>query len=160
MLDRVLRSLGSILSPAAFATVFLAMPIGAASAATIRVPSDQPAIQSAIAAAAPGDTVLVAPGVYSENIKFLGKAITVISEGGSSVTVIDGGQLDSVATFSSGEGAASVLSGFTLRNGRSGFDTPGFGDGGGIRISSASPTIKDNVISGNRACAGVGVSVR
>jgi parallel beta-helix repeat protein len=160
MLDRVLGSVGSILGTAALATAFFGGSTGHAEAATIRVPADQASIQSAIAAAAPGDTVVVSAGVYAENIGFLGKPITVMSESGPDVTIIDGRQHDSVATFIAGEGPASILSGFTLRNGRSGFDTPGFGDGGGIRISSASPTIRDNVISGNRACAGVGVSVR
>jgi subtilase family serine protease len=159
MRDRILRPLGPILSTALLAVLSLAVP-AVALGATIHVPSDQPTIQSAIAAAAAGDTVLVAPGTYSENIRFLGKAITVTSESGPTLTIIDGGQADSVAAFVSGEGAASVLSGFTLQNGRSGFDTPGFGDGGGIRISSASPTILDNLIVDNAACVGAGVSVR
>lgn len=159
MLATALRSLRPIL-PATVPVVALLVAPAAALGATIHVPSDRPTIQSAIAAAAPGDTVLVAPGTYTENIRFLGKAITVTSEGGAAVTVIDGGQADSVAAFVDGEGPASILSGFTLENGRSGFDTPGFGDGGGIRINGASPVISDNVITGNRACAGVGVSVR
>src|SRR5262249_26440216 len=114
----------------------------------------------AINAAQSGDTVMVGPGTYTENINFKGKAITVKSAQGKSQTVIDGGAIDSVATFNMGETKDSVLRGFTLRNGRSGFDTPGFGDGGGVRIENSSPTITDNVITANTACNGLGISVR
>lgn len=72
---------------------------GLMSAAVIRVPTDQATIQAAINAAANGDTVSVAAGTYSENINFMGKALTVISEQGAAVTVIDGGAHDSVAAF-------------------------------------------------------------
>jgi hypothetical protein len=132
---------------------------GFMSAAVIRVPTDQPSIQAAISAAANGDTVSVAPGTYSENLNFMGKALTVISEQGAAVTVIDGGARDSVAVFNSGEGRGSVLSGFTLQNGSSTFSTPGFGDGGGIWIRNSSPTIQNNVITNNRACEGIGIFV-
>ena len=132
---------------------------GLISAAVIRVPADQPSIQAAINAGANGDTVSVAPGTYSENINFMGKALTVISEQGAAVTVIDGGAHDSVAAFVSGEGRGSVLSGFTLQNGLSSFNTPGFGDGGGIWIRNSSPTIQNNAITNNRACEGVGIFV-
>src|SRR5438132_13793840 len=71
---------------------------------TLHVPADQPTIQAAINAASNGDTVLVSPGIYVENINFNGKAITVTSSGGPSVTIIDGGQRGSVVTFFSGEG--------------------------------------------------------
>src|SRR6185437_6866003 len=110
---------------------------------TIHVPSDQPTIQAAISAANTGDTVLVAPGTYSENINFSGKAITVTSSGGASATVIDGGHAGSVVTFATGEGPSSILNGFTIQNGTANFE------GGGIDISSASPTITNNVIQNN-----------
>ena len=38
------------------------------SGATIRVPEDQPTIQDAVDAAAPGDLVLIAPGTYAESV--------------------------------------------------------------------------------------------
>jgi hypothetical protein len=126
---------------------------------TVRVPSDYPTIQAGINAAAPGDTVLVAPGTYVENIDFLGKAITVTSEAGAETTLIDGNQADPVVKFVSGEGRASVLAGFTVLNGMSRSGLPTNGHGGGIHILGASPTITGNVIANNRACSGAGISV-
>jgi HYDIN/CFA65/VesB family protein/centrosomal CEP192-like protein/parallel beta helix pectate lyase-like protein len=126
---------------------------------TINVPANQPTIQAAINAANNGDTVLVSPGTYSEKINFNGKAITVTSSGGPSMTIIDGGANGSVVTFTTGETTSSTLSGFTIRNGQSNFNTPGVGSGGGILISSASPTIRGNVITGNQAVEGIGISI-
>jgi hypothetical protein len=60
---------------ALFAVVVV--PCGLAS--TIHVPKDQPTIQAGINAANNGDTVLVSPGKYVENINFNGRAITVTS---------------------------------------------------------------------------------
>ncbi len=123
-------------------------------AATIHVPGDQPTIQAGIDAALDGDTVLVAPGTYVENIDFLGKAITVVSEQGPDVTIIDGGSppdpdVGSVVTFESGEGLDSILEGFTVTNG-TGSLFPGQGyNGGGIFTHFSSPTITGNIITGN-----------
>lgn len=116
-------------------------------------------IGAAIAAADPGDTLLVCPGTYVESVNFGGKRITLRSLYGPLVTTIDANAADTVVTFAAGEGPNSVLEGFTLQNGRSGFDTPGFGNGGGIRITNASPTVRNNLIVNNRACTGVGVSI-
>mgnify|MGYP001590275598 CR=1 FL=1 len=61
-----------------------------AQAAIINVPVDYPTIQKAIDASVMGDTVLVDSGRYMENINFLGKAITVKSVHGTTITIIDG----------------------------------------------------------------------
>jgi hypothetical protein len=136
----------------ALTLLVLALPVGATAQTTIRVPADQPTIQAGIGAALPGDTVLVAPGTYVERLNFSGKAITVASEGGPAVTVIDGGRAGTVVTFNAGEGRAAVLRGFTVTNG-AGFS------GGGIAVSSASPTIEGNAITANTGCEGVGIHV-
>jgi len=115
--------------------------------ATIEVPKDYTTIQAAIDAAVKGDTVLVAPGTYVENIDFKGKAITVTSSGGAGVTVIDGNQTGSVIIFQHSEGLDSVLDGFTVINGKGLYV-------GGILCSSSSPTIMNNTITGNTAGAG------
>src|SRR5439155_21789492 len=135
--------------------IILGLTPHAARAATINVPAGQPTIQAAINAASNGDTVLVAPGTYRENINFMGKAITVTSSGGPAVTTINGGAAASVVTFSSNEGTNSVLSGFTITNGLGSNNLTG--SGGGITIYSASPTVKGNVITNNKGGAGCGI---
>ncbi len=127
--------------------------IPAIAANTIHVPLDQPTIQAGINAALKGDTVLVAPGTYVENINFLGKAITVKSSAGPAATIIDGNAAAPVATFSTNEGVHSLLSGFTLQNGVASFT------GGGVSISSASPTITKNVIRNSNAGYGGGIGI-
>jgi Right handed beta helix region/Beta-propeller repeat len=119
----------------------------------INVPSEVATIQAAIDWAVDGGTVLVAPGTYTERINFRGKAVTVISAGGPEQTIIDAGGAGSAVSFTSGESRAAVLSGFTIRGGATLFR------GGGIHIQSSSPTIRGNVVTGNRGCAGGGIWV-
>jgi len=130
-------------------TVFLA---GAALAATIRVPGDLPTIQAAIDSSAPGDTVLVSPGVYRENLDFRGKSIEVVGEAGPEATVIDGGEAGPVVVFAGRETGDTVLRGFTIRNGRIDPDAPWPSGGQGIRIGGSSPTIVGNHIVDNEGC--------
>jgi hypothetical protein len=116
---------------------------------TRHVPAQHASIQAAIVASAHGDTVLVAAGTYLERIDFLGKAITVRSSGGATVTTIDANQTGTVVTFATGEGPASVLEGFTVQNGLGLAQIVG-----GIRCDGTSPTIRACTITGNRGSAG------
>jgi predicted outer membrane repeat protein len=118
-------------------------------AATINVPADQSTIQAGIDAAANGDAVLVAPGTYFENINFMGKAVAVKSSGGPKKTIIDGSNVGSVVTFSSGENNEAVLSGFTVQH----------GSGGGIYVYFSGPVIRSNIIVNNTSAFGGGIYV-
>ena len=119
-------------------------------AAIIVVPNDQPTIQAGIDAAADGDTVLVESGTYkgdgNVNIDFKGKEITVKSENGEALTIIDcEGHPDTRGfTFQNEETATAELDGFTIMNGNHSL-------GGGIYCDNASPTIKNCVIDQNIA---------
>jgi hypothetical protein len=120
-------------------------------AATIHVPGDYATIQAGIDAAVTGDTVLVSPGTYQENIIFKGKEITVKSSQGPQMTVIDGNQITHVVMFNQNEDPDTVLEGFTLTNGN-------HSKGAGIYCKdSASPSIIGNVIIGNQAGEGGGI---
>ncbi len=132
----------------------LLLACGAGAQTTLLVPSQYPTIQAAIQASADGDTVLVSPGTYFENIDFLGKAIVVRSVAGPSITIIDANRAGRVATFDSGEPVTATLTGFTLRNGLS-------GGGAGIVIEGgASATIAGNVLTQNEACgAGSAIAI-
>ena len=140
---------------------------------TIRVPADVGTIQEGIDRATDGDIVLVAPGVYRENVNFRGKNITVASHfmltgdpGFIKSTVIDGGHpadpdIASCVLFVAGEGPDSVLQGFTLTNGSGSIRTEPNGtswrEGGGIMIIGSSPTVRNNLIKENRVLDKTGV---
>jgi hypothetical protein len=125
----------------------------------IHIPVDYPTIQQGIAAALPGDLVLVSDGTYYEQINFLGKAITVASEfiidgdqGHIENTIIDGSQIAgdscSVVYFISGEDTTSVLCGFTIQGGHGTMWQYGR-HGGGISCFSGA-SILNNIIQDNK----------
>lgn len=129
-----------------------------AGAASITVGSgggyDFDTIQAGIDAAVAYDTVIVADGTYGGNLDFKGKAITVKSENGAATCIIDCGGNGRGFDFYSGEGAASVLKGFTITNG-SVSDTRD--NGGGIRcVDYSSPVISHCIIEDNYAERGGG----
>jgi parallel beta-helix repeat protein len=119
--------------------------------AEICVPLQASTIQQAIVGGGDGSVITVKDGTYFEQIDFLGKALTVVSENGPATTIIDGGGVGSglgvgsVVSFVSGEGPDSVLEGFTITGGSG---TPGQG-GGGIIVESSAPTIRGNEIVDN-----------
>ena len=115
----ILALCATLLSPAAVsAATYIVRPDGT---------GDFPKIQEAIAAAAPGDTILLVDGTFTgdgnRDLDYLGKAITVQSQSGDPESCV----IDCEGTwerphrgfgFHSGETAASVLRGVAIANGR------------------------------------------
>ncbi len=119
-------------------------------------------IQAGIDSCSTGDSVLVGPGTYIENINFNGMAISVMSEYGPDTTIIDGSSpsnpdTGSVVCFVNGEDTTSVLYGFTITGGTGTVDPVWGRLGGGIICSNASPTIMGNIISADTADYGGGI---
>ncbi len=130
------------------------------------VPAQYTTIQSAINASVNGDTVLVAPGTYFENINFRGKNIVVtsryyITQDPSLIisTIIDGSspvQPDSASCviICRGEDSTAVLQGFSItRGGGTKWNDEHFAglyrEGGGILVALSSPIIQNNIIYNN-----------
>jgi len=113
-------------------------------------------IQDAIDAASSGETIIVCPGTYKENIEFNNSDITLQSKDPSdssivSATILDGNNEDSVIKFSGED--TSTVKGFTIQNGNAYY-------GGGINIQNSSPVISNNTIINNMASIyGGGINV-
>jgi parallel beta-helix repeat protein len=130
----------------------LILGLAASSSATIiNIPADYPTIQQGIDASSDGDTVLVQPGTYVENINFNGHNIVLgslfLTTGDTSyisTTVIDGDSAGSVVIFDSGENGATVILGFLIENGWANY-------GGAIKCINSGPLISCNIITGNTA---------
>ena len=109
-------------------------------------------IQARIDRAVEGDTVLVPPGAYFENIDFLGKAIVLKSQAGPESTIIDGGRLGSVVSFEDCIDTTSVLDGFTITHGKGTYNKAYQEiQGGGINAFNSSCKIIDCIIEENKA---------
>ena len=108
---------------AQYAVLLLLLSAGSALATTVHVPGDRPSIHAGIHLASDGDTVLVAPGTYvgegNRTIRFFGKAIGLLSEGGPTVTTVDCEGQATGFVFDAGEDSLAVVDGFTVVNGAS-----------------------------------------
>ncbi|MCP4633092.1 MAG: T9SS type A sorting domain-containing protein, partial [candidate division Zixibacteria bacterium] len=121
-----------------------------ATATIINIPDDYGTIQEGIYASSDGDTVLVQPGTYFENINFNGHSIVLGSlflttEDTSyiSTTIIDGDSLANVVRFENHEDSTTMITGFTIQHGG------GRRTGGGIYCSDSNPQICNNIIRDN-----------
>jgi hypothetical protein len=152
-----------------FTLILLAALLSSLQAAVKNVPSQYTTIQSGINAAVDGDTVLVAPGTYFENIHFRGKNIVVTSAfyqtfnlsiigstiiNGSTPSNSDSGSC--VRIVSNNNDSLAVLQGFTITGGIGTFwqDEHGAGrycEGGGIIMQYSRATVQFNIVKDNKA---------
>lgn len=132
--------------------ITLALAAGISYARLLRVPADYQTLQSAIDATRAGDTVLVSPGIYRENVVIDTSNITVASliliTGNPHYidsTIIDGGGNDCVVSIEVIRGGCT-LRGFTIRNGG------GQNFGGGVDCQYGSPILLEDLkVTGNTA---------
>lgn len=101
-------------------------------------------IQLALGYCANNDTVLVAPGVYYEDISWPNtQGIHLLSEYGADTTIIDGGgTIMQVIYIVVPVDSTTIISGFTIRNGYQ-------ATGGGVFFAFCSPTITNTIITDN-----------
>jgi len=104
-------------------------------------------IQDAINYSWDGDTVIVRPGTYKENVFFNGRAITLTSIDPNDPNVVDSTVITTASgkpvTFDFGEDEASFISGFTITSGDY-----------GIYCYASSPTITKNIVSNITGASG------
>jgi hypothetical protein len=93
----------------------------------IDVPADYTKIQEAFDAAADGDTILLAPGIYQETLDMANKSVVLASwflttrdSSYISRTIVDGGGRDAVITIRNTAGPSTKIIGLTIRNGEDG----------------------------------------
>ncbi len=96
-------------------------------------------IQEAIDVAEHGDTVLVYPGVYQEEVIFMGKTITVQGVAASDGIPVLENPDDFAVSFYFGEGPDSILKNFVIRNSFM-----------AVFIASSSPTISNLTVVNNK----------
>jgi parallel beta-helix repeat protein len=108
-----------------------------ASPVTLLVPQQYPTIQAAVTASAPGDTIIVSSGTYTENV-IIRNSLTLTGAGNSS-TFIDGQGHGPGISIVAANGIN--ISGFTIKN-------PGADNSTVLVISSLRVAVSHNVIQG------------
>ena len=150
--DKRTRRLGTLVACAAF--VWAMMLAERANGITIYVPQNYSTIEMAFDWAQDGDEIVVATGVYWENVSFEGRNVVLRSTNPTSTatiaaTTIYGDRTGPVVTFAGTEASSCVLSGFTIRNGEA-------DAGGGILGNRTLARIEHNIITNNSALEGGG----
>jgi len=133
-----------------FVLLFCNLCFGSIYTVKIDGTGDFTTIQTAVDEVVIGDSIMVYPGTYYENIIINGKDVMVKSIAGAAETIIDGNQNGTVITFQNGVTRAGVLWGFTITNGTGTYSIGSMTNyGGGVVIYDSSPTIKNCIIEKN-----------
>lgn len=123
-----------------YATILILTPI-VGFPAIVHVPGDYLTIQAAVDAAADGDTVLIADGIYTGPGNYgihwdaTNKHLVIKSENGREYCIIDCEQEDRAFFLNMGQDNRDVIEGITITNGWV------YGSGGAICINITSPMI-------------------
>lgn len=119
-------------------------------------------IQEAVDASSAGNTVLVWPGTYFENVNLTGKNITLASlafttgdESYKYSTIINGNQTGS-CMYVSMPGTTLTIYGFTLMNGSGNIENDWNYGGGGIYLNGSTAEISHCLIKANSTFGGGG----
>lgn len=129
--------------------LFIAMILCATlqvSALTLRVPSDFAEIEIAMRMTDPGDTVLVAPGTYTEWTVPLFSGVTLLAEDMEQGATVIHANDHTFAIIAEYVDASALIRGFTLRNATS----------SGIFLDNSDPRIEDCLIIQNEGPEGGG----
>ena len=135
------KMLNKITSVTAAAVVGIATTV--AGAADLLVPAQYPTIQAAIDAAQTGDSVLVSPGTYYEQVNLSGKQLVLHGVGGAAQTILDGQGVHTVV-IGANEPLGCEVSGFTIQNGN-GYTS------GGVLVNDSSVRVHHCTFRANTA---------
>jgi hypothetical protein len=149
------RTIAAGAALATSAALFTVVAPAAHAAVTLQVPSRYRTIGAAINAAHNGDTVLVAPGTYRENLTIVGKSITVRASSTNPASTVIAAPAGRSPVMIQNVGPGMSLRGFRIASG-----SAPEGQGGGITIANgASPVIAYNQIVSNHSNDGGGILV-
>lgn len=138
----------------------LSVMVATAHALTIHVPDDYPGIQIAIEASQQGDSIIVRPGLFVENINLMGKAVKLVSEEGPGNTIIEPASgTSAIVTFNSGEDSNTVVDGFTIRN-NSGNRGVAFNNSGGVVQNCEIQNCSYSFLGGGITCSNSNAKIR
>jgi hypothetical protein len=124
--------------------------------ATINIPTDYSTIQAGIDASVDGDTVLVQPGTYYENVtiekSMVLASLYIYSNDTIDIksTIIDGKNTGSVISFPQSSSDIKVI-GFLIQNGMN-------DRGGGVYINNSDPVLSNMIFKNNSANSGGGIA--
>ncbi|MBU0701973.1 right-handed parallel beta-helix repeat-containing protein [bacterium] len=135
-MKRIGERIGLVLGFVVFVALGFGVVLPNVEAANLYVPSGYSTIQAAVNAAGSGDTITVSAGTYTEAV-YISKGIALVGVG---TPVIKPPSYTNAVKFGSGADNASI-SGFKITGASSGYC--------GIYCYSSSPSITNNIISGN-----------